>query len=93
MTLDISELKRAVDMQQRSYRLLKWTASAVRDGFIDFKTAHTSSNLPEAAESWILGHYFNIPADARVDRKDNVFIHCDVFDIPAEFIRSDRKPR
>ncbi len=38
--LDPNELRRAVDMQQRSYNLLQWIASAVKRGFVDFKTAH-----------------------------------------------------
>ncbi|KAA1257419.1 hypothetical protein LF1_52680 [Rubripirellula obstinata] len=67
--LDRSELDHAIDLQQRSYCLLKWMASAVRDGFIEFKTAHNYSTLPEAALGWIDGHYLNIPADARVERE------------------------
>lgn len=63
--LDPKQIRRAVEMQHRSYLLLKWMASAVRDGFINFETAHAYSTLPEAAESWILGHYFNIPSNAR----------------------------
>lgn len=57
-------------MQNRSYLLLKWVASAVKEGFISFQTAHKYSTLPEAAEGWILGHYLNIPADARPARED-----------------------
>ncbi len=38
--LDPNELRRAVDMQQRSDNLLQWIASAVKRGFVDFKTAH-----------------------------------------------------
>jgi hypothetical protein len=64
-----AELTEAVDLQQRSYRLLKWVASAIRDGFINFDTAHTHSNIPDAAESWILGHFSNIPQNARPARE------------------------
>jgi hypothetical protein len=65
-----SELRHAVDMQQRSYLLLKWMASAVKSGFIGFQTAHQYSTLSSAAEGWIRGHYLNIPADARPLRDD-----------------------
>jgi hypothetical protein len=57
-------------MQHRSYLLLKWMAAAVKDGFINFKTAHNYSILPKATEGWILGHYLNIPANARPSRED-----------------------
>jgi hypothetical protein len=62
---DRVEIERVVDMQQRSYRLLKWVASAVKQGFIFFETAHKYSTLPEAAEGWLKIHYLNLPPDAR----------------------------
>jgi hypothetical protein len=64
------EIRRLVDMQHRSYLLLKWMAKAVSEGFINFETAHDYSTLPEAAEGWILGHYLNIPDNARPPRGD-----------------------
>lgn len=68
--LEEKELRRAVEMQRRSYLLLKWMASAVKDGFVSFKTAHAYSTLPQAAEGWILGHYLTIPANARPTTED-----------------------
>lgn len=62
------EMINAVDMQERSYQLLKWMGEAVTKGFIDFKTAHEYSSLPEAASEWILAHYLNIPENARVSK-------------------------
>jgi len=76
--LDQSEMRRLVDMQRRSYLLLKWMAKAVSEGFINFKTAHDYSTLPEAAEGWILGHYLNIPENARPPRED-LPAFCDFF--------------
>ncbi len=64
------ELERLVDMQHRSYILLKWMAKAVSEGFVSFQTAQDYATLPEAAEGWILGHYLNIPDDARPPRED-----------------------
>jgi hypothetical protein len=52
-----TEMRRLVEMQHRSYLLLKWMAKAVSEGFVNFETAHDYSTLPEAAEGWILGHY------------------------------------
>lgn len=57
-------------MQHRSYLLLKWMAKAVSEGFITFETAHDYSTLSDAAEGWILGHYLNIPDEARPSRED-----------------------
>ena len=56
-------------MQLRSYRLLRWMAKAVEEGFIQFDTAHDYATLPEAAEGWILRHYLDITSGARVPRK------------------------
>lgn len=64
------EMRRLVDMQHRSYLLLNWMAKAVSEGFVNFETAHDYSTLPAAAEGWILGHYLNIPDDARPTRED-----------------------
>ena len=64
--LDSDRISHAIDMQQRSYKLLQWMASAVKDGFISFNTAHDYSNLPDAAAGWIAGHYKNIPDESRV---------------------------
>ena len=68
--LNQPEMRRLVDMQHRSYLLLKWIAKAVSEGFVNFETAHEYSSLPEAAEGWILGHYLNIPDNARPPRGD-----------------------
>ena len=76
--LDQTEVRRLVDMQHRSYQLLRWMADAVSQGFVDFTTAHRYTALPEAAAAWILGHYENIPEQARPDRKD-MQPFCDFF--------------
>ena len=68
--LDPQEIELLVDMQHRSYRLLKWLADAVKRGFVSFDTAHKYSELPEAAEGWIAEHYLNIPEIARPRRDD-----------------------
>ena len=72
------EMRRLVDMQHRSYLLLKWMAKAVSDGFVNFVTAHDYSSLPEAAGGWILEHYLNIPDNARPPR-ENLSAFCAFF--------------
>ena len=68
--LNQPEMRRLVDMQHRSYVLLKWMAKAVSEGFINIETAHDYSTLPEAAAGWIREHYLNIPEHARPPRDD-----------------------
>lgn len=68
--LDEASMQRLVDMQQRSYQLLRWVSQAVKSGFIRFDTAHQYTNLPEATEPWMVEHYDNLPIDARPDKQD-----------------------
>ena len=68
--LDQTLINQAVDLQERSYRLLTWMADAVKKGFIEFNTAHEYSSLPEATADWIISHYINIPENARVNKDD-----------------------
>jgi|SRR5215471_18641018 len=65
---DRDEIERAVDLQARSYELLRWVSSAIEKGFISFDAAHTYSSLPAAAEGWIDKHYVDIPSRARPPR-------------------------
>jgi hypothetical protein len=67
---DKVEISRAVDLQKRSYELLKWVAAAIKRGFISFSAAHSYSTLPSAAEFWIQRHYHNIPETARPPLED-----------------------
>ena len=78
MKRNLAQLQRLVDMQQRSYRLLKWMANAVTEGFVNFDTAHDYSELPVAAEAWIRIHYQNIPPNARPANEDFAPF-CDFF--------------
>jgi len=64
------QMSRAVDLQVRSYELLRWVSSAIKKGFISFKAAHSYSSVPSAAEEWITRHYLNIPEVARPALED-----------------------
>ncbi len=63
--LDRQKLTVAVDLQRRSYALLRWLAEAVRRGFVTFDAAHTYATLPAAAQAWVDRHFADIPPDAR----------------------------
>lgn len=67
---DKSQLEQAIDMQQRSYRLLKWLADAVRRKTIRFESVHAFASLSQGASSWLAEHLQNIPPDARPEPKD-----------------------
>ncbi|OYP30324.1 hypothetical protein [Rhodopirellula sp. MGV] len=67
MLFQITELQALIDLQQRSYRLLRWVADGVDRGFLSFSTAHRHSSLPGSAQEWLREHYQNIPENARPD--------------------------
>ena len=69
MPIDPKQLELAVDMQAKSYALLKWVGQAVSSGLLSFHTAHEYTSLPLAAKDWIERHYLNIPVAARVDEQ------------------------
>jgi hypothetical protein len=64
------QMSRAVDLQERSYELLRWVSAAINKGFISFKAAHNYLSLSAAAEEWIARHYQNIPEAARPALED-----------------------
>jgi hypothetical protein len=58
-------LHRAVDLQQRSYRLLRWASEAVDDGRLEFETLHETASLSDAAFAWIDAQFARLPENAR----------------------------
>ena len=70
MLLYQQQLDLSVEMQAKSYSLLKWVGKSVSSGLLSFQTAHQYSTLPLAAADWIDKHYLNIPEAARVDKTD-----------------------
>jgi hypothetical protein len=64
------EVQRAVELQARGYRLVKWLEKALADGFIAPETAHVYASLADAAQAWIERHYLNLPDAARPTRED-----------------------
>ena len=65
-----TSIDRAVDLQERSYKLLVWMTNAIERGFISFDAAHTYSTLPEATYVWLDRHYLDVPPAARPERED-----------------------
>jgi len=64
------EVDRAVELQARGYRLLKWLDKALDDGFIAPEAAHVYASMEAAALAWIERQYLNLPSDTRPARED-----------------------
>jgi hypothetical protein len=71
---DEKDLKAAVEIQRRSYRLLRWVEGAIQSGFIRLDRAHQYSSEADAAEAWVSEHFANLPPDCRpTDRTGQQF--------------------
>jgi len=66
----MATLERAIDLQQRSYKLLQWLTSAIDRGFIAFGAAHDFATLPAATNVWLARHYAVLPPAGRPERED-----------------------
>lgn len=60
-----NEITSAVDIQRRSYRLLRWVGDAIKRGFIRLERAHQYSSEADAAQAWISEHFASLPHDCR----------------------------
>lgn len=63
------QIENAVEIQQKSYKLLLWLADAIDRGFITFTRAHEYSSAADTAYEWIQEHYHNLPEAGRPQRK------------------------
>lgn len=63
--LQEADIEYAVDLQARSYALLKWMAQAIERGFIGFQAAHAYGTDRQAAAEWIQRYYVELPPSAR----------------------------
>ena len=62
---DEHELASAIEIQQRSYNLLRWVGDAIDRGFIKLERAHQYTTEADAAAAWISEHFENLPPDCR----------------------------
>ena len=63
------DLTLAIDIQSRSYKLLRWVATAIEKGFIPATRAHEYADVAASAFDWIDQHYLNFPAETRPERR------------------------
>ena len=66
------QLEQAISIHERSYRLLKWLASAMNKGFMPAAGAHDACTGGEAALAWIERHYLNLPTGCRPSLEEMV---------------------
>jgi hypothetical protein len=87
LVIDRARLEQAVDLQRRSYALLKWLGNAIPRGFISFHTAHAYANSTESARAWVSEHFDNLPNAARPPARDSETVNrfSNVF---ASYLRS-----
>jgi len=67
--LPADDLRLAIDIQSRSYKLLRWVAEGIKKGFIPATRAHEYAGVSDSALDWLEHHYLNFPAEARPDRR------------------------
>ncbi len=65
----LNELERVVNLQQKSYALLKWINEGLQRGVLDFKYIHGAMDAGSAAKEWIGRHFENIPTDIRPNKE------------------------
>jgi hypothetical protein len=58
----------AIDIQSRSYRLLRWIGTALDKGLMPIGRAQQHSNTPEAAIAWIGENFQLLPQEVQPDR-------------------------
>jgi hypothetical protein len=63
--LDRIRLERVLNLQEKSYALLRWVSATLVGGKLSFAVAHDAMDTGEAAEEWIGRHLSNIPPNAR----------------------------
>ena len=67
---DRKQLETVLRLHEKSYELLKWAKSALKQGTITFSVLHTATDSVSAAMEWIQRHLANIPSTARPDASE-----------------------
>jgi hypothetical protein len=64
---DVDQLRRTIDLQEKSYKLLLWVNENLKKGTLDFGVAHEAMSGSQAAAEWIRRHWANLPVLVRPD--------------------------
>src|SRR5215813_15516457 len=65
---DQEKLREALELQRKSYRLLRWANQAVLDGRLRLTELHGNMSTSEAARSWIERNMSSLPPEARPEQ-------------------------
>ena len=60
-----SHLSTVLELQEKSFALLRWVRGALRDGRLSFGIVHSNADSAIVAQEWIERHRAGIPADVR----------------------------
>lgn len=98
---EIDNLTVIIDLQNRSFDLLRWVKSSLIKGTLDFSIAHGAMSTNEAAKEWISRHLQNIPEKARpTEGNIDIFAHLfasyittsfDIIENPKQQIQSKNR--
>ncbi|GIW95439.1 MAG: hypothetical protein KatS3mg110_3480 [Pirellulaceae bacterium] len=67
---ELDEIRRVVELHEKSYRLLRWVGSALETGTVTFNYVHVAMSASDAAKEWLRRHFANIPGDLRPNEDD-----------------------
>src|SRR5690348_1547536 len=62
---DETRLREVLELQRRSYALLRWANHAAKEGRLKFSELHGNMSTAEAARSWIGRNLSSLPPEAR----------------------------
>jgi len=68
--LKLDKLQLAVELQKKSYALLKWIDTMLKQGVIQAEAGQRYVSEEEATVAWLMRHYASLPQETRVDRDD-----------------------
>lgn len=59
------DIESAVQIQKRSYKLLRWVGDAIDRGFMTLSRRHGDASAADEAFDWISAHYEDLPESVR----------------------------
>lgn len=68
--MDPGELRQAVELQRKTYGLLRWIGEAVRDGALSFDRAHEYATAAESMREWLVSYSRQVPGRWRPRMSD-----------------------
>ncbi|MBC7805959.1 MAG: hypothetical protein H7145_07390 [Akkermansiaceae bacterium] len=70
MTFIEGEMTRVVELQAKSYALLRWVGDGPGQSTLDFGVSHDTLTLTEAAAEWTRRNAHNLPKETRAEDTD-----------------------